>query len=179
MKRRFCLFWIKSNRVSVWVSARLSLAVAGKSSGRVKPQSWVYFQSCGATLSCWWMRTRPRCGCAGSRSRAAPCIRWTLWSESPPRERWRASSAFWHLTLELITATFTNNKDCKLAWSGLTCNLSYNNKTTVSKEFPCLLSSLLAAFPSLCGPIHLEPSHLGLGWVTLEARSTDAALLLG
>ena len=36
---------------------------------------------------------------------------------------------------------------------------------------------LLAAFPSLCGPTHPKPSsQLGWGRVTVEAKSSDAAL---
>jgi hypothetical protein len=33
----------------------------------------------------------------------------------------------------------------------------------------------VAAFPSLCGPTHPNPSQLGGGWVIVEARSSDAA----
>ena len=34
----------------------------------------------------------------------------------------------------------------------------------------------MAALPSLCGPTHPRPSQLGLGWVIVEARSSDPAL---
>src|SRR4029434_6226069 len=35
---------------------------------------------------------------------------------------------------------------------------------------------LLAALPSLCSPTDPRPSQLGLVWVIVEARSSDAAL---
>ena len=35
---------------------------------------------------------------------------------------------------------------------------------------------LLALLPSLCGPSHPKPSRLGLGQVTVAARSSGAAL---
>ena len=41
---------------------------------------------------------------------------------------------------------------------------------------PTYAEHLLAAFPSLCGPTHHKPSHLGWGWVIVEARSSDAGL---
>ena len=41
---------------------------------------------------------------------------------------------------------------------------------------PTYAEHLLAALPSLSGPTHPKPSKLGWGWVTVEARSSDAAL---
>jgi hypothetical protein len=41
---------------------------------------------------------------------------------------------------------------------------------------PTHAEHLLAAFPSLCGPTHPKPSQLGWGRVTVEARSSNAAL---
>ena len=42
--------------------------------------------------------------------------------------------------------------------------------------FPRDAEHLLALLPSLCGPSHPKPSRLGLGQVTVEARSSGAAL---
>ena len=40
---------------------------------------------------------------------------------------------------------------------------------------PTYAEHLLAAFSSLWSPTHPRPSHLGWGWVIVEARSSDAA----
>ena len=41
---------------------------------------------------------------------------------------------------------------------------------------PTYAEHLLAAFPSLCGPTHLNPIEMIWGRVIVEARSSDAAL---
>jgi hypothetical protein len=50
------------------------------------------------------------------------------------------------------------------------------------EEVPTYAEHLLAAFPSLCGPTHPKPSHLGWSWVIVEARSSmqhSITLLIG
>ena len=57
----------------------------------------------------------------------------------------------------------------------LSTSFTCNAFPTILKVFP-YDDHLLAAFPSLWGPTHPKPSHLGWGRVIVEARSSDAAL---
>ena len=55
-------------------------------------------------------------------------------------------------TLGILSTSFTWNAFPKKSWK-------------VLKELPHMLSTWLAAFPSLCGPTHPKPSQLGWGRV--------------
>ena len=90
----------------------------------------------------------------------------------------------------LLIAKFNLNFPFNVAWTLLNCALcnarpknsfTHNqlHEVVTWNGFPSLkwvprgAEHLLAALPSLCGPSHPKPSRLGLGWVIVEARSSD------